>query len=205
MNYSDIFILVLAVAAISYRGWQGWCAGAATEIRHSLMLIFGMLLAIRYWQSVAESLTKAISFDPRWITIGTFILLFSIGAVFLGVLVGLKGQTFQSVERNYLDHVLGLAAGLFTGVLVGASIVWLSTIATPGRFGSEKLAQSFLGIPRDVFCAIETGVGVAPDSAGRTHYPEASLVEVPVDPSSVDVSVPEGSMLMQQRGQISWQ
>jgi uncharacterized membrane protein required for colicin V production len=204
MNYSDISLLVVAAILILYRAWTGWRYGASYEIRYLLMLTFGVLVAIRFWQPCTEKLVDAVNFDPRWITIGAFAVLFTVGAVVAGVIVNIKAQVFQSVQRNYLDNFLGLAAGLFSGALLGACVIWLSTIAVPGKFDSVSYAQSFLDFPREVFRAIETAVGVAPGSAGRTRYPEATIVEVPVDASDTNVVVPEGSVLMRQRGQVAW-
>lgn len=204
MNYSDIFLLVVAAIPILYRGWTGWRCGASVELRHSLTFFFATLVAIRFWQPCTEKLTDAVNFDPRGIAIGAFVVLFTIGAVVAGAVFNLKAQAFQNVQRNYLDNLLGLAAGLFSGALLGACVLWLSTIAMPGKFDSVSCAQSFLGFPREIFQSIETAVGVAPRSAGRTQYPEATLVDVPADPGSTTVQAPDGSVLMRRRGQIAW-
>ncbi len=205
MNYSDISLLVVAAIPVLYRAWTGWRYGASTEIRYTLMLLFGVLIAMRLWKPCTEKLVDALNFDPRWITIGAFVILFAVGAVVAGFIMNVKARVFQSVQRNYLDNFLGVATGAFSGALLGACILWLATIGSPGKFDSASYAQTFLGFPRQVFQSIETLVGVAPDSAARTQFPVATMVDQPVAPGTSNVAVPEGSMLVVRRGQVAWQ
>ncbi len=204
MNYSDISLLAIAAIPILYRGWIGFRYGAACELRQTLTFIFGVLVAIRFWQPCAERLVDAMNFDPRWITIGAFVALFMIGAVVAGVIFNARAQVFQSVQRNYFDNILGLVCGLFSGALLGACLLWLATVAIPGKFDSMTYAQSFLGLPREMVRAIETAVEVAPDSPGRTHYPVVTMIDAPAEEDSSNASAPEGSVLVRQRGQIAW-
>ncbi len=205
MNYSDLALLALAAIPILYRGWLGCRYGASFEVRQLLMIFFGMLVAIRYWQPCTERLVDSLTFDPRWVAIGAFVVLFAVASVVAGVVVNAKAQIFQGVQRNYLDNLLGLVAGAFSGALLGACLIWLSTVAVPGKFQSMNYAQSFLRFPRDIVRAIETEVDMAPGSIARTRYPVATIIEVPVDPSDANVPVPEGSVLMRRRGQIVWE
>jgi uncharacterized membrane protein required for colicin V production len=202
MNISDISLLVVAAIPILYRGWNGFRYGLSAEIRHLLTIFFAMLVAIRLWQPCAGKLVDALNFDQRWVTIGAFVVLFTIAAVVAGVIFKVNARIFQSVQMNYPDKVLGLAGGLFSGALLGACILWLSTIAMPGKYDSVDFAKSLIDFPRDVFQSIETVVGVAPDSAARIQFPVASMIEVPVTGNPADV--PPGTMLMTQQGQIAW-
>lgn len=202
MNPSDISLLVVAAIPILYRGWNGFRYGLSAEIRHLLTIFFAMLVAIRLWKPCAERLVDALNFDQRWVTIGAFVVLFTIAAVVASVIFKVNSRVFQSVQMNYLDKVLGLVGGLFSGALLGACILWLSTIAMPGKYDTVDYAKSLIDFPREVFQSIETLVGVAPDSAARIQYPVATMIEVPVVGNSADV--PAGSMLMTQQGQIAW-
>ena len=203
MNASDISLLVLAAVPFLYRGWAGMRYGASVEIRQALMFLFGTLVAIRYWQPCVEKVSGSVTFDPRWVALGVFVVLFTLGCLVAGLVVQVKGKAFQSVKSNYFDNVLGLVAGLFSGSLLGVCLLWLATVAAPGKFDSATVAHRVIDWPRDVFQCIETRVGVAPDSAARTRYPVVTLVPVPVNPAAG--ATPEGDVLMQMRGEIAWQ
>jgi uncharacterized membrane protein required for colicin V production len=202
MSFPEISLLVLAALPIFYRAWSGWRYGASVELRYLLTFFFAVLVATRYWQPVTETLTGAVTFEPRLIALVAFLALFAAGAAVAGFAVDLRSKFYQSVKANYVDNVLGLAAGLCSGVLLSACILWVSTIVMPGKFESVPHVKSLCGLPGTVVGAIETGVGVAPDSAGRTRYPVVTMVDVKVEDSSVDV--PEGSVLMRKRGKIDW-
>jgi hypothetical protein len=116
----------------------------------------------------------------------------------------LKAQVYQSVKPDYVNRGLGLLSGAFTGALLGACLLWLATIAMPGKFDTASQAVSLAAWPREIVRGIETNLaGVAPDSAGRTKYPQVAITEVPADGTAP--SAPGGAVLMQQRGRITWQ
>ncbi|MDD5199173.1 MAG: CvpA family protein [Terrimicrobiaceae bacterium] len=205
MNPSEISILLIAVLPILYRGWSGWQHGAAIETRHLLVNLFAILVAIRYWQPWTELISRGLTFDPRWIAAGSFVALYFVGAAVAGVVVKMKAPAYQSVKSDFPNHALGLATGAFTGALAGACVLWLATVAMPGKFDSFAPAQSFASLPRDVFQALETRVaGVEPGSAARTRYPQVTMKEAVVDPKAGDAT-PDGVVLMQMRGQVTWQ
>jgi uncharacterized membrane protein required for colicin V production len=200
MEITEISLLVLAAVPILYRGWNGWRYGASAEMRYLLTIFFGMLVAIRFWQPCTEKLCDAITFDPRIIAITAFGVLFGIGGMVAGYAVNLRAKFFQSVKANYLNNLLGLFSGLLSGSLLAACILWVSSVALPGKFDSPPELQSFRGFPQAVFKSLETAMGVAPDSSGRTKYPVATIADVPVEGGNA----PEGAVLMHQRGSIAW-
>ncbi len=203
MSISEISILVVALLPLLYRGWNGWRYGATTEFRHLLVNFFALLVAIRYWQPVSETVSGGLTFDPRWVAVSSFILLYIAGAAIAGFAVKLKAQAYQSVKPDYSNKGLGLLAGVGSGLLLGAGVLWLAMVAQPGRFAAVAPAKFLSEQPRAIVRDIETQVGVAAESAGRTRYPLVTLVEMPAE--SAAGPAPEGAVLMQQRGRIGWQ
>ncbi len=202
MDYTAISLLALAVVPLLYRAWSGFRYGASVELRYMLTIFFGVLVAVRFWQPVAETLCGAINFDPRLLTIGAFFVLFGLGAMVAGYAVNLRAQFFQSVKANYLNQFLGLAAGLASGGLLAASLLWVACVAIPSQFDSQPEVKKFIDLPRAVFQSVETFMGVGAESEGRTRYPQVSLVDAEVPGGK---NVPEGAVLMQRRGAITWQ
>ena len=111
MNASDISLLALAAVPVLYRGWMGARHGASSEIRYTLAIFFGVLVALRYWQPVAEKLTGAVTFDPRWVALAAFVILFAFGTAAAGLVVNLKAKVFQSVKANVADMACGCDPG----------------------------------------------------------------------------------------------
>lgn len=200
MEFTALSLLVLAAVPILYRGWSGFRYGAAVEMRYLLTIFFAVLVAIRFWQVCTETLTGAITFDPRMIAVAAFVALFGLGAMVAGYVVDLRAKFYQSVKANYLNNGLGLVAGLLSGSLLAACILWVASVALPGQFDGRPELKPLIDFPRVAFQAIESGMGVAPDSAGRTKYPEVTLVDVPVEGGPA----PEGAVLMRRRGSIAW-
>jgi len=204
MSTSAISLLVIAALPVLYRAWIGWRHGASTEMRHLLVNLFGVLVAIRFWQPWTQTISGGLTFDPRWVALSAFVLLYALGSTVAGFAVRLKGQVYQSVKPDYVNRALGLLSGAFTGALLGACLLWLAMVAMPGKFDEVPQAMSLAAWPRDMVRGIETNLaGVAPDSAGRTKYPQVVIAEVPADGTAP--AEPGGAVLMQQRGRITWQ
>lgn len=201
MEFAATSLLVLAALPVLYRAWSGVRYGASVEMRYLLTIFFGVLVAIRFWQPLTETLCGAINFDPRLLAVGAFLVLFGLGAMVAGYAVNVRAKVFQSVKANYLNSVLGLVAGLASGALLGACLLWISVVVVPGQFDSQPRLKEFIDFPKTVFQSIETLMGVAPDSAGRTKYPQAGLVDVEVKDGK---DVPAGAILMQRRGAVTW-
>jgi hypothetical protein len=114
----------------------------------------------------------------------------------------MRAKFYKSVKANYVDSVLGLFGGLFSGALLAACILWVAAIAMPGKFSTLPQVQSLIELPRGVIASLETAAGVAPGSTGRTKYPVVSMVDVQIEDASGTLAA--GSVLMQRRGRIDW-
>jgi uncharacterized membrane protein required for colicin V production len=202
MSISEISLLVVVVLLVFYRAWVGWRDGATREVRLLLVNLFGVLVAVRYWQAWTEAIGSGVKFDPRWVATGAFFTLYAIGVVVAGFVVRIKAPSYQSVKADHLNQTLGLAAGIFSGLLLGACVAWITAVARPTESDSLAALGSLRGLPRAIVQNLETAAGVAPGSPGRTHYPQVTLAEVPTDPKADTAT--GGAVLMQQRGSIEW-
>jgi uncharacterized membrane protein required for colicin V production len=196
MSFFETSFYVLAAIALLHRGWSGCCHGATVEVRYLLTILFAVLVAARYWQPLTEWLSASLTFDPRFIALGVFVVLLGIGGSIAGFVVKIRGEVYRSEQINYLDHALGLVAGLFSGALLAACLLWFSAVAHPVQGESSPLVNGFVDLPRNLVGCIETSVGVAPDSTARTRFPVVTMDEMPAGD--------EGSKPMQGRSRISW-
>lgn len=203
MKPEEITIVAIAALPLLYRAWQGWRFGAATEVRHLLVNFFGVLVAIRYWQPWSETISGGLTFDPRWVALTSFVLLYGIGALVAGFVVNLKGEAYKSVKFDFANRGLGVLVGIGSGAILGVCVLWLAQLAKPGSLQDVAEVKTAVETPRDVVRSLETAVGMAADSTGRTRYPQVTLVEMPADGSAGPA--PEGAVLMQQRGRLAWQ
>lgn len=204
MTFSDLSLLAVAAILILYRAWAGWRQGATNEMRHLITNLFGLLFAVRFWQPCAESLIVGVTIDPRWVTTGTFVALFGVGAMVAGFVVKLNAPAYQSVKADYVNQGLGVVAGIFSGALLGGSLLWLASVATPDQFAAAPSAKALAQFPRDVVRRLEGSVaGVGAASPSRMKFPRVALGQVPVE-SGPD-QLPEGAVLMQVRGEVTWQ
>ena len=173
MSISTISVLILATLPALHRGWAGWRNGAAVEIRYLLMFLFAVLFATACWQAC---LAPGEGLDPRKVAIWTFIGLFVAGCGVAAITVQIRSKIYRSVKPGRADQILGAVAGVFSGALLGACILWMATIAEPGKFESVDAAKRLAGAPRAIFQAIETLVGVPAGSPARTRYPVTMMI-----------------------------
>jgi uncharacterized membrane protein required for colicin V production len=203
MSLSEISLLVAALLPIIYRGWNGWQSGATTEMRHLLAYLFGALVAVHFWQPLVEAISPGLTIDPRWVAIGAFAALFAAGALVAAMAVNIKAKSYKSVKGDVINSALGAVAGAFSGALLGGSILWLATVATPGSFNDFSPAKALVALPQRVFRSLESGIaGISPGSESRARFPEVTIVEVPAEAEAG--TPPAGAIFMQRRGQIAW-
>jgi uncharacterized membrane protein required for colicin V production len=202
MKPLEISLLVLAALPLCYRIWSGWRHGATTEFRYALTVLFAALVAARFWQPATELLTASLTFDPRALAALAFIALFLLAAGVAHLAMGAGAPAGKNAKMNPADQFLGLAGGAVSGVVLAGCVLWVGAIASPGAFAAVPQAQSLAELPRSLVIGAETVSGMAPESPGRTRYPEVTLVDVKVENPSTDL--PEGSILVQRRGKIDW-
>ncbi len=204
MTVSALALCAVTGLLMLYRGWNGWRCGATSEGRHFIVNLFAVLFAIRFWQPCAETVAGGLTFDPRWIATGTFVILYAAGGAIAGFVVNLKGQSYRSVQLDLVNNGLGVLAGLFSGALLGGCLFLLVSVGLPGEFDAPPPLKNFAAWPENFVRGLETNIaGIAPTSPARTQFPQVTLVEVPVD--AKPGTVPDGAVLMQVRGKVTWQ
>lgn len=176
-------VVIAAVPAL-HRAWLGWRDGATVEMRTVIVTVFGVLLALRFWEFGTTLIAKNISADPRYVAIFVFVVLGIAGASLAALAVKLKSYPFHSPERNVPDQVLGVIAGLFGGSLLGGSLAMLMVIALPSRYGAEETPKFALmpGAWPALFCReVEKLAGLEPTSPDRTRFVSVGFREEEVD------------------------
>lgn len=200
MNPLDVSFVLLALLPAAYRAWQGWTHGAAAEVRHLVVNVFGLLVAIRYWQPWTEALAGGLSFDARIVALAAFVLLYALGALVAAFVVRLRAPTYRAVGREPLQQALGVVAGGFSGLLLTGTILWMGTIAAPGKFDDLAPARDLAAWPQAFYQSVErTLAGVPAGSPERTRFPA-----VTVAPSPIGAPSEAGVVPMRPRGSIRW-
>lgn len=203
MTISDLSLFGVALIVILYRAWAGWRYGATNEMRFVITNVFALLLASCLWRPCAQALIAGVTLDPRWVTTGTFVALFALGGTVAGFVVRAGAKAYQSVKADYVNQALGLCAGLFTGAIMGGSLLWLATVASPEQFAAAPAARALAEFPASLVRGLETRVaGVDPASPGRLKFPRTTLVPEPVE--TQPGQLPEGAVLMRMRGEVTW-
>ncbi len=171
----------LLIGPALYRAWLGWRDGATVEMRTVIVTVFGVLLALRFWEPGTTLIAKNVpTADPRYVAMIVFLVLGIAGASLAALAVKLKGYPFHSPERNVLDQVLGVIVGFFGGALLGGSLAMLMVIALPSRYGAEDTPEFALkpGTVPVMFCRqIEEWVGIEPTSPDRTRFASVGFRE----------------------------
>ena len=173
-----IAISVLFAVPILVRAWLGWKLGAPAEMRHVIVHLFGVLVAVRYWQPCTETLQRLVTFEARFIAVGAFIFVYAIAAVAASLAVNIKAGVFQSVRRDYLSQVLGLLAGVFSGSIIGGVMALLLSLAMPAEVQAEeaKVPGELLHWPLRLTQSVETNFArVPPESPGKIRTPEVVI------------------------------
>lgn len=174
----ELFIFLLVLLPVLLRGWQGLRHGATREIRHCLIYLFGMLVALRYWYPVTGTVSNWFHLDPRLLAAGAFAVLFVVAAELAAFAINFRAQYVQSVQANPSNDWLGAILGLFSGALIGCSLLVLAAVAMPvliPGFDRQKFPMPIERLPLEAFRAIEQNVaGVPLQSPAHTPLPELS-------------------------------
>jgi uncharacterized membrane protein required for colicin V production len=202
MNTFVISTLLIAALPILVGMWRGWRQGATLELRYTLAISFGILVALRYWEPFTGILTRAMNFDARWLAVGAAVILFSLGFAVASFVVKIKEDAFPEAQSDPVNQVLGAVAGLFSGALLASGIIWVSAVAMPGALDSIEVAHALEGFSQTLADRIESAVGMDAASAARIHFPEVKLIQAPAD--STSSAAGSGVVMVHQVGQINW-
>lgn len=204
-----IILLVITAAPVLYRGAQGWIRGATSEMRYVLVYLFAVLLAVRFWQPGTDLLQKGLTFDPRYVAIGVYLLLFMLAAAVAGVAIRIKADLYRSVIADPINQILGLAGGLFSGALLGASLALILSLAIPARIdeADSPILESVILWPETLATAVATHVaGISPESESRLKFPRITFSESPLDAKDpASATAAPGAILVQLYPTLTWE
>lgn len=178
----EILVFLVALLPIALRGMLGWRSGATLEMRHTLVYLFSLLAALRYWKPATEFALSLFSLDAQIVSTIVFLAIYLVAALIAGLIVNLKGEFYQSVAPNKLDNGMGAVCGALSGALLGGVVLMLGAFLMPGKvenFDAAKFPVRLDQFPAWVFQTVEISVaGVEEKSPARTQFPVAPVVEV---------------------------
>jgi len=85
------------------------------------------------------------------------------------------------VQSNRLNNLLGAILGLFSGAIIGGSLLLIVSMGLPvlmTGFDRQKFPLALEQLPLDAFREIERNIaGIPPQSASHTPLPELTAAE----------------------------
>ncbi len=202
-----ILAIGIAAAPAGYRAWLGWRDGATTEMRYLIVTVFGVLLALRFWEFCTSLIAGNLPADPRYVAIFVFAVLGIAGASLASLAVRLKGYPFHSPERNLPDRILGVLAGLLGGSLLGSTLAMLLVVALPSRYGGADTPEvaTLPGTLPIMFCReVEKLAGIEPTSPDRTRFASVGFREEAVSEADNAPDAAPGTVMVKLMPVLVW-
>ena len=138
VNYFDIAVLVILLAF----GIRGGARGFVAEVAGLAGLVVGLAAARSGAARFAEALSAYVPASVA--PLAAFALLMLAGMIVVGLLARVFQRVLEISFAGWLDHLLGLCAGLLKGALLCAVLAYLVVMLIP-RFPLAAEAQT---IPR---------------------------------------------------------
>jgi len=180
---TELIILVLGLLPIVLRMWVGWNSGATREIRYTLVYLFALLAAMRYWHATTELVKNHAPFDPQIVAALVFAIIFLAFGFLAALAVNLRGTFYQSVLPNPTDQVLGAMLGAVSGALLGGAFVMVCAFTLSGKldgFDASKIPGHYDQIPVQLFQMAESQIaGIPQDSLSSTVFPQPAALRSP--------------------------
>ena len=127
MNWVD-WVLIALVALV---GLAGWHRGLIRGVLDTATWIASLLLAFLFYQPLGYWLHRGIGWSEIWTRPAAFVLIALVSLIGVGWLAGKLSRKMPIwTHRNALNRLLGIAPGLFEG-LVSAAIVALLLLLLP--------------------------------------------------------------------------
>lgn len=125
VNYFDIAALVILLAFCIRGGARGFVA----EMAGLAGLLVGLAVARSGASRFAETLSQHIS--PNAAPLVAFVLLLAAGMLVVGLLARVLQCVLKIAFAGWLDHLLGVGAGLLKGGLLCAVLAYLAVMLVP--------------------------------------------------------------------------
>lgn len=142
MPYVDIVILVI-IAAFAYFGFR---SGLIHTLGSLVGTVLGIYLAGRYYAPAAEWVIEFTKWNPNFVRIVVFILLFVISNRLVGILFWFADRTIGLISRfpvlHGLDKLLGAGFGLIEGVIIVGIGLFIITKFPPNEAFMQQVQKS---------------------------------------------------------------
>lgn len=125
VNYFDIAVLVILLAF----GIRGGLRGFVGEIAGLVGLAVGLTVARSGAPRFADTLAQYIS--PSAAPLIAFVLLVLAGMIVVGLLARVLQRVLEVAFAGWLDHLLGVGAGLLKGGLLCAVLAYMVIMLVP--------------------------------------------------------------------------
>ena len=125
VNYFDIAVLVILLAF----GIRGGARGFVAEMAGLVGLIVGLTVARSGASRFAETLSQYIS--PGAAPLVAFVLLVAAGMLAVGLVARVLQRVLEIAFAGWLDHLLGVGAGLLKACLLCAVLAYLAVMLVP--------------------------------------------------------------------------
>lgn len=125
VNYVDIAVLIILLAF----GIRGGLRGFVAEMAGLAGLLAGLAAARSGAPHFAETLEQYIS--PNAAPLVAFVLLVVAGMLVVGLLARVFQRVLEIAFAGWLDHLLGVGAGLLKGGLLCAVLAYLAVMLVP--------------------------------------------------------------------------
>ena len=172
----EYVVFFIALLPVLLRAWQGWRFGATREIRHTILYLFGMLVALRFWYPVTLAISQWINRDARLVAAVVFTVLFFLAAELASLAIRFRAEHFESVQENRPNQVLGSILGLVSGALLGGSLLLIFSMELPAMlpgFDPQKFPLPLEKLPVDIFRGMEKNIaGISEQNPAHTPLPE---------------------------------
>ena len=149
MIEAGIAIIDLAIIIIlSFFIYRGFKNGFITEFTRIFSTTLGLVLAIRYMSNLAIPIYGAIGVSPVFVTIFSFILIFTSVVLSLNYLLAKFLKAIKmSVTLGTLDRVAGVAFGLAKGAIIVSLLCTVLSMATFSAPIRDEIQESMLFNP----------------------------------------------------------
>jgi uncharacterized membrane protein required for colicin V production len=172
------FVIVFLTAQMGQR------SGALLALGSMLGVLFGLLVALRFWFLASQWVGQHESNETSWSPLHSIVVFWTIFILVIFIASILRKnytEVFESVFPSSIDRILGAAFGLTSGLVVVTALMMTLSIASPTLWPAYQSGQ--LPIPLDryplqAYRLIETRLAAIPPT-DPAHTPLPKLQDKP--------------------------
>lgn len=120
MGVIDIIIVICFLPAIYF----GIKNGLVKQIIAIASIYFGITLSLRFADAVTEWMKGFVSFNPSWMKIVSFIIIFGVVAIVLNLLGKLLEKIIHVTLLGWLNRLLGILLSFALFAIIISTIIY---------------------------------------------------------------------------------